>query len=76
MYLGAVLNGVPTDNADAKTYDFHGSMLTAVAATREEVIARLKEDPYTKHGVWDWDKAQIFLVSALVSLRDSVWPGD
>ncbi|KAI5857198.1 hypothetical protein BZA05DRAFT_387555 [Tricharina praecox] len=63
---GAALNDVPKDNTDAKTFDFHGSVLTAVAATRDEVVARLKEDPYTKHGVWDWEKAQIFLFKCAV----------
>ena len=37
-------------------------MLTALAATREEVIAKLKEDPYTKANVWDWEKIQVLPV--------------
>lgn len=38
-------------------------MLTVTAATKEEVIEKLKNDPYTKGDVWDWEKAQIFPVS-------------
>jgi uncharacterized protein YciI len=56
---GAALNDLPADDNDAKTYSFYGSVLTAVAASKEEVIRRLKEDPYSKAGVWDWEKAQI-----------------
>jgi hypothetical protein len=38
-------------------------VLTVTAATKEEVIEKLKNDPYTKGEVWDWEKAQIFPVS-------------
>jgi hypothetical protein len=38
-------------------------VLTVTATTKEEVIEKLKNDPYTKGEVWDWEKAQIFPVS-------------
>lgn len=37
-----------------------GSVMIAHAATKEEVIERLKKDIYTTSGVWDWDKVQIY----------------
>lgn len=34
---------------------FAGSSLVVVAETKEEVIAALKNDIYSKEGVWDVD---------------------
>jgi hypothetical protein len=56
---GAALNDIPADDNDAKTYSFYGTVMTAVAASKEEVVGQLKEDPYAKAGVWDMEKAQI-----------------
>ncbi|KAA8896547.1 hypothetical protein FN846DRAFT_893268 [Sphaerosporella brunnea] len=56
---GAALNDLPSDANDAKTFSFHGSVLTVVGTRKEEVLAKLKEDPYAKAGVWDMEKAQI-----------------
>ena len=61
-YLGGVFNEIP-EGDDPQNYSFYGSVLSAMGATREDVVARLKQDPYTIAGVWDWDKAQILPVS-------------
>jgi hypothetical protein len=37
-----------------------GSVLVAVAATKEEVLERLSKDIYTTSGVWDIEKVQIW----------------
>jgi hypothetical protein len=41
-----------------------GSVMLALAESKEEVVKVLKEDVYFKSNVWDWDK-----VSALEPLR-------
>lgn len=56
---GAVLNSLP-ESSDPSTFDFAGSAVIAVAETKEEVIAQLKEDIYYANGVWDVENAQIF----------------
>ena len=33
-----------------------GSVLVAMARTKEEVVERLQRDLYTSEGVWDWKK--------------------
>ncbi|KAF8242238.1 hypothetical protein K440DRAFT_639372 [Wilcoxina mikolae CBS 423.85] len=58
-WAGAVLNEVPADS-NPQNFKFYGSVLTVTGATKEEVIEKLKNDPYTKGEVWDWEKAQIF----------------
>lgn len=50
---GAMLNSVPVPNA---TPDFAGSCVIAYAATKEEILAVINEDPYAKAGVWDLEK--------------------
>jgi len=45
---------------EGETPQMLGSALIVVAATKEEVIERLKNDIYTKSGVWDVDNAQIW----------------
>lgn len=34
----------------------NGSVMLALAESKEEVLNALKEDVYFKSGVWDWDK--------------------
>jgi hypothetical protein len=41
-----------------------GSVMMAQAATKEEVMEKLKQDVYAD-GVWDFEKTQIIPVSAL-----------
>jgi hypothetical protein len=45
---------------DGETPPLIGSAMLAYAETKEEVIEKLKNDIYTKEGVWDWDKVQIW----------------
>lgn len=37
-----------------------GSTLIAVAETKEEVLDRIRSDIYSREGVWDLDKLQIW----------------
>jgi uncharacterized protein len=45
---------------EGETPPMIGSALIVVAATREEVVQRLKDDVYSTVGVWDMDKVQIW----------------
>lgn len=36
-----------------------GSIMLALAESKEDVLKALKEDLYFKEGVWDWNKVQI-----------------
>lgn len=64
---GAFLGSVPENSTSQ--LDFKGSVMVAVASSKEEVVERLKQDIYSKEEVWDWDKVQIYPVSfPLVSL--------
>lgn len=42
-----------------------GSVMLAQAESKEAVLEALKEDTYSKSGVWDWEKVQIHPVSFL-----------
>ncbi|KAI5813462.1 hypothetical protein BZA77DRAFT_346363 [Pyronema omphalodes] len=55
---GALLNEPPKDG-NPQNFDFSGSVVVATGETKEEVIEKLKQDPYTTENVWDWEKAQI-----------------
>lgn len=57
---GAILSEPITDPKSPK---ITGSVLLAVADSREQVIEQLKRDIYFTSGVWDWDKVQIHPVS-------------
>jgi len=37
-----------------------GTVLLAYAESKDEVLELLKQDAYTKNGVWDWQKVQIY----------------
>lgn len=49
---GAVLNEVP-QGSDPSRYSFAGSTIVMEAASRDEVMAVLRQDVYAKSGVWD-----------------------
>lgn len=51
---GAILSDVPQDD-EPGSMNFVGSTIIAVAASRDEIIAVLKNDVYAKEGVWDVD---------------------
>lgn len=38
-----------------------GSAILARAATKEELLEKLKADVYTENKVWDWDKVGVTL---------------
>ncbi|KAL3424441.1 hypothetical protein PVAG01_03722 [Phlyctema vagabunda] len=54
---GALLEEVPKEGEAMK---INGSALVAVAANREEVLEIIKRDTYTKEGIWDMSKVQIY----------------
>ncbi|KAK0514652.1 hypothetical protein JMJ35_003269 [Cladonia borealis] len=53
---GAILEDVPKDGDGLR---IKGSVLLALAESREEVVKALQEDVYYKSGIWDWDRVQI-----------------
>ncbi|TKX18706.1 hypothetical protein C1H76_9496 [Elsinoe australis] len=55
VFGGAMLASPPSDGK----LDIEGSVMLGVAATKEEVLARLKQDVYATSGVWDIDNVQI-----------------
>ena len=46
-----------------KTPQMNGSVMMALANSKDEVLAALKEDIYSTSGVWDWEKVTIHPVS-------------
>lgn len=54
---GAFLSDVPKEGEPLKII---GSAMVALAATKEEVVERLKADVYNENGVWDLSKVQIY----------------
>ena len=61
-YPGAILEEVPKDGDGLR---IKGSVMLALAESREEVIRTLQEDVYYKAGIWDWDQVQIYPVSGI-----------
>ena len=61
-YAGALLDEVPEDD-EPSSMKISGSTLVVVAESREEILEILKGDIYTRSGVWDMDKIQIWPVS-------------
>ena len=49
----------------------NGSAMMAVAASREEVLAKMNEDVYARTGVWDMDKVCYRFL--YVFFRDTRW---
>ncbi|PWY63432.1 hypothetical protein BO83DRAFT_441318 [Aspergillus eucalypticola CBS 122712] len=62
---GAMLDKHP---AEGESLSFQGSMMMVLAETKEEAEALLRNDIYTKSGVWDMDKAQIIPFKSAVRL--------
>lgn len=50
---GALLEEVPAEGGPLK---IQGSAMVCVAASKEEVIEKLKTDIYAESGVWDFSK--------------------
>lgn len=53
IVLGAYLEDLPKEGDSLK---IQGSVIIALAASKEEVLAELKKDIYSESGVWDWNK--------------------
>ena len=58
-----MLEEVPKESEGLKIM---GSVMLALAESREDVVKALQEDIYYKSGVWDWDKVQIHPVSQVL----------
>ncbi|KAI1439275.1 hypothetical protein GGR50DRAFT_690619 [Xylaria sp. CBS 124048] len=56
---GAIFNEKPEGN-DASKFSFYGSTIICEAESKEEVIEALRQDIYSKSGVWDVENAQIW----------------
>ncbi|KEQ75034.1 YCII-related domain protein [Aureobasidium namibiae CBS 147.97] len=54
---GAMLEDTPKEGSPLK---ITGSVMMAVASSKEEVMEKIKSDIYADKGVWDMDKIQIF----------------
>ncbi|KAI9785696.1 MAG: hypothetical protein M1839_008713 [Geoglossum umbratile] len=54
---GAFLEEIPKPGEVPK---MKGSIMLALAGSKEEVVKALQEDIYFKSNVWDWDKVQIY----------------
>ncbi len=57
---GALLDEeVKDDGHGGEGLKINGSVMMALAESKEEVLAALKEDVYSTAGVWDWEKVTI-----------------
>ncbi|KAL1305588.1 hypothetical protein AAFC00_007193 [Neodothiora populina] len=54
---GATLDEPPKEGEGPK---INGSIMLALAETKEEVLEKLKGDVYSQSGVWNWEKVQIY----------------
>jgi hypothetical protein len=59
---GAMLEDVPKEGSPLK---INGSVMMAVASSKEEVLEKIKKDVYAGQGVWDMDKVSDFGDSGL-----------
>lgn len=57
--LGAILEEPLKEREGPK---IKGSVMLAVAESKEEVLNALQEDIYSSSGVWDWENVQIYPV--------------
>lgn len=57
------------DSKVGEDLKINGSVMMALAESKEEVLAALKEDIYSTSGVWDWEKVTIHPVSLATSRR-------
>ncbi|KAL7273482.1 hypothetical protein RUND412_003657 [Rhizina undulata] len=65
---GAYLKSHPETAEEDPVDRMAGSFTVVVAESKEDVIKRLKEDPYTTEGVWDIEKARIWPFKTAVSV--------
>ncbi|TGO35711.1 hypothetical protein BHYA_0149g00240 [Botrytis hyacinthi] len=57
LFGGAFFDDLPPDG---ETPQVKGTVLLAYAESKEKVLEQLRQDEYTKSGVWDWDRVQIY----------------
>lgn len=57
-----MLEEIPEEGEGPK---IRGSVMLALADSREEVLKALQDDIYYKSGVWDWDQLQIYPVGSI-----------
>ena len=65
-HLGATLDAHPVADEGLK---INGSVMLALAESKEEVLEQIKNDVYCKEGIWDMDKIQVIPVSRPVALQ-------
>ena len=65
---GATLEEPAREGEDLR---INGSVLLALAESREEVVKVLQQDIYYKSGVWDWDKVAIHPVCCKTDTQDA-----
>ncbi|KLU89976.1 hypothetical protein MAPG_08943 [Magnaporthiopsis poae ATCC 64411] len=56
---GALLDEIPV-NDEPSNFKINGSTLVLDATSKEEIMEMLKADIYTKEGVWDLEKVQMW----------------
>ncbi len=67
--IGALLDDVPQPG---QTLKICGSAMLVQADSREEVLQVIRRDVYSKNGVWDLEKMQIYPVSSCVWVTNRV----
>ena len=67
--IGALLDEVPQPGQSLKIC---GSAMLVQADSREEVLQALRRDIYSKNGVWDLEKVQIYPVSSGIRVINGV----
>lgn len=65
-FAGALFEKHPEEGQDPQ---FKGSMIVCPGENVEEALEIIKNDIYATTGVWDVEKAQIYPVSSIYSLR-------
>ncbi|KAM0138412.1 hypothetical protein ACHAO1_003443 [Botrytis cinerea] len=57
LFGGAFFDDLPPDGEAPRV---KGTVLLTYAESKEKVLEQLRQDEYTKSGVWDWDKVQVY----------------
>jgi hypothetical protein len=66
VFGGAMLDNVPQEGSPL---EIRGSVMLAVASSKEEVLEKIKKDVYAAEGVWDMDKVS---QPSLIALHDTL----
>ncbi len=70
-FQGAMLETIPSEG---ETLKIKGSVMLAYAESEEEVLAALKDDPYYRSNIWDWEKVSFCLGSPMWLLKSVFFP--